>query len=132
MNKREYKKRKRKNTVHDLRECPKARKNGWEAEVPKTEKTFLQISLVSFFWKFSNPWILCKKLMNFFKSVSSWTGPTRARREQCRRLVRPRPKRFILFSIYYSLQIQPTHLASTIPLYFKFLSTQYLTFWYSP
>ena len=30
--------------VHDLREGPKTGKNGWEPEVPKTEKTFLQIS----------------------------------------------------------------------------------------
>ena len=51
MNNREYKKRRRKNTVHDLRECPKAGKNGWEAKVPKTEKTFWQISLVNFFLK---------------------------------------------------------------------------------
>ena len=50
MNKREDKKEKEK---HDSRPPRTSQhwKNGWEAEVPKTEKTFLQISLVNFFLK---------------------------------------------------------------------------------
>ena len=40
MNKREYKKRKRKNAVHDLRECPKAGKMAGKPRFPKPRKPF--------------------------------------------------------------------------------------------
>ena len=44
---------KNKKKKHDSRppRTSQNRKNGCEAEVPKTEKTFLQISLVNFFFK---------------------------------------------------------------------------------
>ena len=51
MNKREDKKEKEKTRFTTSEKVPKPEKNGWEAEVPKTEKTFLQISLVNFFLK---------------------------------------------------------------------------------
>ena len=39
-NNNKHNKKKKKKTVHYLPEGPKTGKNGWEAEVPKTEKVF--------------------------------------------------------------------------------------------